>query len=57
LNKGFGKNIKPIYAPAREGEMARACADATKAKKTLGYKVNYSFAEGLAQTISWLKGQ
>jgi len=55
VNKGFGKDIKPIYAPAREGEMARACADCTKAKKTLGYKVNYSFENGLAQTISWLQ--
>lgn len=56
LNKHLGKNAKPVYAPAREGEMARACADCTKAKKALGYKVIYSFEEGLAQTISWLKG-
>jgi len=55
VNKGFGKDIKPIFAPAREGEMSRACADCTKAKKVLGYRVNYSFEHGLTQTISWLQ--
>jgi nucleoside-diphosphate-sugar epimerase len=55
VNKGLGKDVKPIFAPAREGEMARACADCTKAKKVLGYRVNYSFEHGLKETLDWLK--
>jgi len=57
LNKYLGKDAKPIYAPAREGEMSRACADCTKAKKTLGYKVTYSFEQGLKENLEWLKQQ
>ncbi len=57
INKLTHKKIKPIMAPAREGEIRRSCADCSKAKKFLGYKSKHSFEHGLKKTISWVKQQ
>jgi len=55
INKILGKNIPAVYKPAREGEMARANCDYSKAKKVLGYVPKIGFDEGLKKTIEWFK--
>ncbi len=55
INKQLGKNIKPVYAEERAGDVKNSLADITKAKKLLGYKPLVSFDEGLTKTIEFYK--
>lgn len=55
LNKILGKNIKPVFADIRKGDVKHSQADVTKAKKLLGFKVLVSFEEGLKKTVEWFK--
>lgn len=47
--------IEPEYAPARQGEIARSCADITLARETLGYSPSTPLPEGLAKTLDFYK--
>ncbi len=51
----IGYKGKPIYAPARPGELQRNSLDISKAKKILGWKPKYTFEEGLKETVEWFK--
>jgi len=53
INEILGKNIQPIYEPAREGDIKRSVADITKAKRKLGYEPKYKLKDGLKKTIEW----
>jgi UDP-N-acetylglucosamine 4-epimerase len=55
INKITGKDIAPIYAPARAGDIKHSQADITLAKEHLGYKPVVSFEEGLRHTIEWYR--
>ncbi|KYK25286.1 hypothetical protein AYK26_02280 [Euryarchaeota archaeon SM23-78] len=55
INKNLNKEIKPLFAPERKGELRRACSDNSKAEKMLGYKNKYDFEQGLRATIEWVK--
>ncbi len=57
ISKLVKKDIKPVYAPARKGEIKRALSDCSKAKKVLGFSTKYKFEEGLKETVNWMKGQ
>jgi UDP-glucose 4-epimerase len=50
--------VKPRidFAPARAGELMRSSLDISKAKKTLGWSPQVSFAEGLRAVADWFKG-
>jgi len=45
--------IKPIHVESRIGEVKRLIADATKAKKLLGWESKYDFETGLKEFIQW----
>ncbi len=48
------KDIKPIYAPPRAGEVKHSYADIEKAKRDLGYTVTVCFNDGLTRLVeSW----
>ena len=47
--------IKPVHVGARIGEVKRLIADATKAKKLLGWAPKYRLEEGLKDFIQWYK--
>ncbi len=48
------KEVKPVYAPARAGEVKHSYASIEKAKKDLGYNVMVCFNDGLAKLVeSW----
>jgi len=55
INKLLAKNIKPVYAPERAGDVKHSLADISKAEKLLGYKPLVSFDAGLAKTIEFYK--
>ena len=45
-----GKEIEPLYAPARPGEVMHSHADVSRAKRELGYTPTIGLAEGLRLT-------
>lgn len=55
INNDLKKKIKAAYAPEREGELRRALADSSKARKVLGFKPAIGFEKGLKETIEWMK--
>lgn len=55
LCKALGKEIKPIYGPARKGDVRDSNADISKAKKLLGYDPEFDFEKGIALAIDWYR--
>jgi len=55
VNEIVGKKVKPIYAPARKGDVKHSLADITLAKKLIGYKPTVGFREGLKKAIEWYR--
>jgi UDP-glucose 4-epimerase len=50
LIRAAGASLTPDFQPARTGEVARACLDAGRAERWLGWKPQTSLHEGLART-------
>jgi UDP-glucose 4-epimerase len=55
INELLGRDIKPIYADRRPGDVKHSLADITLAKKTIGYKPKVSFRDGLQKAIGWYR--
>jgi UDP-glucose 4-epimerase len=55
INDTVGKNIKPIYADPRPGDIKHSLADITLAQNLLGFKPSVSFKQGLQKAISWYR--
>ncbi|MEP7287490.1 MAG: SDR family oxidoreductase [Chloroflexota bacterium] len=55
LNKLLDKNIQPIMALARPGDIKHSRADISKAGRLLGYEPVVTFHEGLARTLDWFQ--
>ncbi|HLH31675.1 MAG TPA: LPS biosynthesis protein WbpP, partial [Terriglobia bacterium] len=55
INKLTGKDISPVYADPRAGDIKHSQADITRAKQTLGYQPKVTFEEGLRNTIEWYR--
>ncbi len=53
INKLLGKDVKPIYADARAGDVKHSLADITAAQNLIGFKPTVSFADGLELAIDW----
>jgi UDP-glucose 4-epimerase len=51
----LGKNIEPIYAAPRPGDVKHSLADITAAEKLLGFKPQVPFRQGLESAISWYR--
>jgi nucleoside-diphosphate-sugar epimerase len=50
----LGKStIKPVYAPARDGDVRDSQADSTRARTLLKWNPSVPFDEGLQRTIAW----
>lgn len=50
-----GQPFDPVYAPARPGDIRESQADATLARRVLGWVPAHTFAAGLATTFNWFK--
>ena len=46
-------NIKPEYAPPREGDIVESLASINNAKSALGFEAQHSFEKGLKITFEW----
>jgi UDP-glucose 4-epimerase len=53
INNLLGKNVRPIYADPRPGDVKHSLADITLAGKTIGYKPAVFFKQGLQLAIDW----
>ena len=53
INEALGKNIDPIFAPARKGDVKHSLADISLARELLNYKVEVGFTEGIKRTVDW----
>jgi nucleoside-diphosphate-sugar epimerase len=53
INKLTGKDISPIYAEPRVGDIKHSQADITRAREHLGFEPKVTFEEGLRRTIAW----
>jgi len=53
INEALGKNIEPIFAPARKGDVTHSLADISLARELLGYEVSVDFNEGIKRTAQW----
>jgi UDP-glucose 4-epimerase len=52
-NQALGKNIHPIFANARKGDVKHSLADISLARQLLNYEVNVDFTEGIRRTVEW----
>jgi len=55
INRLLGKNVKPIHAPSRAGDVKHSLADITAAKNLIGFKPVILFHEGLEKSIDWYR--
>lgn len=55
MNKIFGSEVKPNYAPARKGDVRESLADISLATAVLGYTPIVSFEDGLRKTVEWYR--
>ena len=55
INELLGKNVEPIYADARAGDVKHSLADITAARNLIGFEPEVSFAEGLKLAIDWYR--
>jgi UDP-glucose 4-epimerase len=57
ISKLTGFTGQPEFCPARAGEIFQIYLCAKKAEKVLGWKVRTNVAEGLRQTVAWVKAK
>jgi nucleoside-diphosphate-sugar epimerase len=55
MRRLVGADVRPIYEPARAGDVTDSQADIRKAKQLLGYEPLVSFEDGLRQTLAWYR--
>ncbi len=55
INEIVGKDVKPIYADPRPGDVKHSLADITRAQKLIGFNPVISFNEGLQKAIEWYR--
>jgi len=55
LNRIFGREVTPRYAPPRPGDVRHSRADVSLARQLLGYEPKVSFEEGLRRTVEWYR--
>lgn len=53
LAKTTGREIRPVYEPARVGDIRDSQAEISLARKALGYEPKVLFEEGLKRTWEW----
>ena len=49
------RDIPPVFAPAREGDVRDSQADIFKARQLLGFSPSVPFEEGLRRTVAWYR--
>ncbi len=57
LNRILKKSIAPRHETARAGDVRHSRADIALARRELGFEPTVTFAEGLARTVAWYRGE
>jgi len=57
LNRLFGRDFKPEFAPARRGDVRKTMADISKMKKSLKVSPGVDFDSGLKMTFDWFRSK
>jgi len=52
-----GRQIEPVFGPAREGDIQDSQADPSKAIRLLGFSPEVTLSEGLERTIAWYRSR
>jgi nucleoside-diphosphate-sugar epimerase len=55
INDFLGKDIAPVYAAPRPGDVKHSLADISLAERTIGYKPAVDFRTGLQKAIQWYR--
>lgn len=55
IARQLGVHLDPTYAPPRTGDVLHSQADISQTRRALGFEPQYDFADGIAQTIQWIK--
>ena len=55
INKALGTDLKPIFEPARVGDVRDSLADISLARQLLKYEPVVDFEEGLRRTVEYYK--
>jgi nucleoside-diphosphate-sugar epimerase len=55
LNEVLGTELEPEFAPTRAGDVKHSLADISLAERSLGYRVEVGFKEGLERTVEALR--
>ena len=48
-------HVKPVFQPARAGDVRHSLADLSRARDLLGYQPIFPMSEGLASTVQWYR--
>jgi nucleoside-diphosphate-sugar epimerase len=55
VNGILGTSVRPVFAPARPGDIKHSVADVRKARRVLGFEPEASLDASLRETITWYK--
>ncbi len=52
-----GRDVEPVFGPARPGDIQHSQADISLARQALGYDAGTSLRDGIARTVEWYRSQ
>ena len=55
LSELVGREVEPVFAPARVGDIYRSYSDISRAAAMLGYRPHVGLTEGLRETFTWYR--
>jgi nucleoside-diphosphate-sugar epimerase len=55
LFKLFPNSLKPEFGPPRAGDIYKSLGSPAYAEKTIGFKAQTSLADGLEETVNWIR--
>ncbi|MEU1883449.1 NAD-dependent epimerase/dehydratase family protein [Streptosporangium sp. NPDC020072] len=55
IGQAAGRDVTPLFAPARPGEMQRSALNADAARRDLGWRATTPIEEGIARVYAWVR--
>ncbi len=55
IGQAAGRELQPLFAPARPGELQRSALDGTRAARDLGWKATTPLHEGVTAAYHWVQ--